>query len=247
MYQKSAVEEAGCDICEQQFVKSQHISDMVASWLFGSELGAADFQNDMMKVIFRRRAELWSEDVRKGWWSEVPVGSPLDEMFFNAICQTISRLSYTQEYLVQDAIDEFPEHVVAKFARRMAHKSVTGRWDPNDQGDGHEPDNLWAWLQVDDYMVEIEPQPDQGTIIQEGEDKAMNGESEVDKDDEVEDDDEDTMDEEMDDEEHDDRDPMDGLDDCDENADNNREIESESTASDSEDWPRYHDSIVDGL
>ncbi|KAI1267416.1 hypothetical protein F5Y18DRAFT_444306 [Xylariaceae sp. FL1019] len=219
IYQRSTVEEPDYGIRDKPFGRAQGVEDLVDSWLFGLEVEAAEFQNDMMKAIFSRRHELWTDNVMERRWSSLPVESPLDRIFFDAFCQALSRTTYTQEHYIQSAIDRFPERVVAKLARRMAHVGITGRWDFNDRGGGLGPGDPWGWLQVDNYMVEMEPGRDEYTIRKEEEYEAPQKLAELRALAEIVDEDDTTMDDEMEEDDTDHQYLEDEPDDCTENVD----------------------------
>ncbi|KAI0143543.1 hypothetical protein GGR57DRAFT_349221 [Xylariaceae sp. FL1272] len=156
------------------------------AWLFGDYIGAANFQNDVMRFIFENRRVLLHQTPNEitlidTMWENVPEDSALDKLFMEVVCHAIGYKGRSEANYESDAhtghIDEethldkgsisknlsegdlmkriykYPERVRPVLVRRMMHMIKVGRWDPNDDGSGNAPKDLWSWLKVDDFLV----------------------------------------------------------------------------------------------
>ncbi|KAI1267417.1 hypothetical protein F5Y18DRAFT_444307 [Xylariaceae sp. FL1019] len=208
IYLKSPGNDFGHSICRQKFLTDGPFHNLARAWLFGDHIGAADFQNDLMRVMFASWWKLFMQviefedltivSVLETMWNDIPEGSALDKLFIEVACRVIGYpgrravaddedadavsefdghtrpanaeafwdkwclyKSLSEDELVQK-IYQYPERVQPVLLRRMMYYIKVGRWDPNDDGSGDAPEDLWSWLKVDDFLVPTESEEEEG-------------------------------------------------------------------------------------
>ncbi|KAI0143545.1 hypothetical protein GGR57DRAFT_349241 [Xylariaceae sp. FL1272] len=131
----------------------------VKGWLFGDYIGAVDFQNTIIAIIYEMRDDFWRDNIMEEFWRCTPVNSVLDSLFFEMLCQAISRstVQFHEECLF-NGMEKFPAHVAPALARRLLHKEITGNWNPTDYGPRKSkgPYDLLEWMDFGNFLVKTE-------------------------------------------------------------------------------------------